>query len=167
MLRLMTAGTKAKITIQIQDKTIDILVDESDAFQVLDTLLGRIGHSIFPFPKVPTPILPETKKMELKVPERSILTQFIKSQPNYIFSIDDIVKHFTGKNSSEFESTEELNFMNALRAKANRIRQEIEKTEKGKWIVEQKGHQKVFKFIKDNGGEFRQNEDKQQTVNDY
>jgi hypothetical protein len=160
----MTDNTKAKITIQFHNKTIGIDVDEKDAFSVLDNLLGRGTTTVTS--AVTATTTPQIRD-DLKVPERFLLLEFIKTKPDYNFSVEDVVQHFIGKSTSELNTPDGIKLLNAIRAKLNRIRIDIETSEKGEWVIEQKGHQKLFSFKKSSGGEVKQNDDKQLTVESY
>ncbi|MCX9024829.1 MAG: hypothetical protein OIN85_01890 [Candidatus Methanoperedens sp.] len=166
----MDENTKAKITIRIQDKIVDILVSESDAFRVLDTLLGRV--KTFMPPRVVSPIPRSSQEsnpedIKLNVPERSLIEQYIKAKDNYSFSKDEIIKHFVGNELSKLNEKDAYNWKNALYAKINRIRKEIEETEKGKWFSVGRGDDKKFKFVKENEGEIKTVGGEQLTVVNY
>lgn len=107
---------------------------------------------------IPMPIEVKTNTGTIiKVPSRVELETFIKSQPEYEYSIETITNHFLGDDRSNLSLNEFGNWDRALRIKVKRVTDEIAEKEKG--YFEGKhigGHKKVFKFIKDDGGVVKQ-----------
>ncbi|VVB87343.1 Uncharacterised protein [uncultured archaeon] len=177
----MSEDTRAKITIRIQDKIMDILVDEEEALSMLDILLGRVKPLVpirrpiitssvaspkTNLPQETTPKESDLGEIKLKVPERSLIEEYIKSRPEYGFSIKELIDHFVGKELSKLDEKDASNWTNALYAKINRICKAIGESEHGKWLTAGRGLRKTFKFVKEGGGE-QKNEGQQQTVENY
>lgn len=95
-------------------------------------------------------------------PSRFELEQFIKSRPDYGYSIESITEHFLGTERAIYNKENLKRWDTALRIKVTRLVKAIAKSEKGYWESEYiGGHKKVFKFIKDSGGEVKQTEHKE------
>jgi len=138
------------------DQTIQVETNRDKAFSLLDSLLERSSTrltSITETPREePAPIF------TLKVPDRSQLEDFIKSQPDYKFAVEAITQHFFRDELDKHKEEDIDRLVGGIRTKVNRIREAIAKSEKGQWINSYEGKSKVFKFIKDSGGEVKQNQ---------
>ncbi len=97
----------------------------------------------------------------MKVPPRLEIENYIKSQPDYKFSIDDIVQHLSGNTRLDFTEPDVIRWMNAIRAKVQRIRDLIAESEKGRWVSDYDGRNKFFTFLRNTGGEVKQTEHKE------
>jgi hypothetical protein len=101
--------------------------------------------------------------LKLSVPSREELKIFIKAQPDFEYTFEAIINHFLGDKQSSLSKADFGNWDKAMRVKVNRVIQEIESEEKGHFEGKHiGGHKKVFKFIKDSGGEIKQNTQTQQ-----
>lgn len=161
---------QAKITIEIEDKTIDISVDKADAFHVLDNLLGRVRPIMASHVASPKPIFPQeisSVEVKLKVPERSLIEEYIKTKDGYGFSVGEIINHFVGNELSKLNEKDAYNWRYALYAKLTRIRKTIADSEKGKWLSAGRGDDKTFKFVKENAGEIKSAGGEQLKVENY
>jgi len=163
----MTEEPKTKIILQFRNKPITIEVDEKDAFNVLDNLLGRgvaVTQSHTTSSMLSSPLKSSPSDSKVKVPERSLIEQFIKSKSGYRYSIDELIERFVGDELSKQDGKESLLWLNALNAKLNRIHKVIAEAEHGKWLSAGRGFQRSFKFVKDSESEVKQGEDKQLTI---
>lgn len=153
----MDGEIKIKIIFQLPDgQTIQVETNRDKAFGFLDSLIGRSSTCLTSIPETPQrkfiPI------MALKVPEYSKLEDFIKSQPDYKYTVEAITQHFFGDKLDKHNEEDIGRLVGGIRAKANRIRGAIMKSEKGQWISSYEGKSKVFKFIKNSGDEVKQNQ---------
>jgi len=121
------------------DSPLTIEMESSKAFEFIDSFYGR---------STTKRIQNQNAESSTKVPSRNELEDFIKSQPEYKFSVESISHHFIGDKISNVDEIESVKCLNAIRSKINRIRISIEESESGEWISEFKGRQKVFKFKK-------------------
>ena len=84
----------------------------------------------------------------LPIPSREDIYAFIKSQPDYRHSVESIGEHFAKKKVSCADGRAAELWLNSIRGAGNRIREEIETQENGKWKFERRARQKTFRFIK-------------------
>jgi hypothetical protein len=134
---------EACVNIIIQgDSEISVKTSRVKAFQALDFLTGRtkvigddtqslLAHSV-----------------PLEIPSRIKMEEYIRSQPEYQYSIEGIAKNFFGREINSSESDNAKRVLNGIRSKVQRIRDSIEKSDVGHWEDTFDGRYKTFKFVK-------------------
>jgi hypothetical protein len=85
----------------------------------------------------------------LDIPDAEELTDYIKSLPDYTFTVEDVTTHYVA-NSDEIDKDEMTRWTNAVRSKLSRIRDKIADEESGKWDVKKNGLVRTYTFVKDN-----------------
>lgn len=144
-------------------RAVTIEISEAEARRILNDLVFRLDQP--PVPSVDekkikstTPLIEETNKDAsgsdfLPIPSREEIAAFIKSQSDYTHSVESIAQHFAQRKVSTTEGRPAELWQNSIRSAGNRIREEIETQENGKWISERRARQKVFRFIKQEGND--------------
>jgi hypothetical protein len=130
---------RTKVTFHFGDRKVDIEVPENEAFNALEKLLkgSLISHTNA-----------DAENFNLKPPNRSEIIDFIKSRPNYSFSVDSISENLMGDKFNDADEKEQKQLLAAIRSKVGRIREEIKMKEGGEWSSYFDGRSKVFKFEK-------------------
>ena len=149
------SGNDALIRIFFKDASGELIeqgsfpTTKARAFQVNDLLMGRMETLNLEIPSEDSPVAsaPESKPT-LKLPSKGRVKEFIRSRPNYEFTIEDLVKEFVGREVSGSESEEANKFLGNMRTKAGRVRREIQAEEGGSWDIDFEGRFRIFKFIK-------------------
>jgi len=134
---------EACVNIIIQgDSEISVKTSRVKAFQALDFLTGRnkvIGEDAQPI---------AVNDVPLEIPSRDKMEEYIRSQPEFQYSIEGIARHFFGRDINSAESDNAAKVLNGIRSKVRRIRDSIEKSDSGHWEDTFDGRYKTFKFVK-------------------
>jgi len=124
------------------DSEITIRTSRAKAFQALDFLTGRT--SVIEDDTSSTVV----QSAPLVIPSRDQMEGYIRSQLEYRYSIEELAKHFFGKEINSSDSDDAKRVLNGIRSKVQRIRESIEKSEAGNWVDTFDGRYKIFRFIK-------------------
>lgn len=141
------ATDDVELVFKFPNRSVNIKLKQDEALNLFKRLVGFSGlDDKLILNKVPP--IPSTPDLE----------RFIKSQSDYLFTIDDIVDYFL--ENVNIDKEEKSKWINATRTKVNRIRNNIEKKEDGSWEIEADGLKRTFKFIKNQFGndQIKQNE---------
>ena len=185
----MAQKIKDKLIVQFRDKKYSTEADEEEYYRVVGFIASRHMIPSLQIQKIVPPISEKSaqspiSKLEEEIsklkeedlvplnPSRFELEQFIKTHPDYEYSIESITEHFLGTERPIYNKENLKRWDTALRIKVKRLTEKIAESEKGHWEgTYTEGHKKSFKFIKDNGGEAKQSsqvEDaEQQTSSNY
>jgi len=135
---------KDKIIIQFKDKKYIGEGDEEEYYRIVGIVALR---ALDDQTHISTKVIVATGVVDTKIPSRYELETFIKSQPDYEYTIEAITDHFVDR--SNLNKEEFSNWDRALRIKVKRIAETIAKSEKGQWEGKHiGGHKKVFKFVR-------------------
>lgn len=107
------------------------------------------------------PIQKPLARESLKYPSRDEIYTFIKSQPNYEFSLPMICNHFLGFSPNSVIGNPERRYYDRMWDKTNRAKKMIVKEENGEWkSKEGEGRETIYWFVKktdsDDGGTEKQ-----------
>lgn len=162
-----------------RNKKVNLDIEDEDIYKktLIDIMVDNLMDSAIPSPiKSLKPAVRSQRGMDvvgLINPSREDIEEFIKSKPNYEYSIETITEHFLGNERLRSSNEKELKrWDSGLRIKVKRLADVIAKSENGYWQDRYtEGHKKVFKFIKNNEVEVKQsllvNEDQQLTGEHY
>jgi hypothetical protein len=152
---------KAMIQIVLPDGTlVERHTDVFTAFKVLDLLTRSPTISSEPCDTGASPADATESAIHIKsdashapvrnlqIPSSGQLLKFIRSKDDYAHSVDEIAREFIGQDVSGGQIIEVERFKNAIRRKLNRVRDEIERQEAGRWEEDRVGQYKTFRFIK-------------------
>ena len=141
------ATDDVELVFKFPNRSVNIKLKQDEALNLFKRLVGFSGLDDKLILNKAPPI-PSTPDLE----------RFIKSQSDYLFTIDDIVDYFL--ENVNIDKEEKSKWINATRTKVNRIRNNIEKKEDGSWEIEADGLKRTFKFIKNQFGndQIKQNE---------
>ena len=128
-----------KVVYYYKNQTLQVETNRDIADRSLDVILER-----------PIETTNQSTKSEslIKDPTREELVEFIKSQPNYEFSIESITQHLFGDSIVVMDSAEKTRVSNLIRSKTSRVRENIQKMENGEWTTRRDGRIKVYSFKK-------------------
>ncbi len=150
---------KFRVTIEDlnRNKKVNIDIEDEDIYKkpLLDIIVDHLFDSTISAPKqLHKGIVQPQKKTGTAVlinPSREDIEAFIKSKPNYEYSIEAVTEHFLGNERFKFDDKELKRWDSGLRIKVKRLTKAIAKSENGYWQDRHtEGHKKVFKFIKNN-----------------
>lgn len=126
---------EVELVFKFPNRSVNIILKQDEALNLFKRLVGFSGLD----DKL---VLNEAPP----IPSTPDLERFIKSKPDYQFTIDDIADYFL--ENVNIDKEEKSRWVNATRTKVNRIRNKIEKKENGRWNIEADGLKKTFKFMK-------------------
>lgn len=149
----------AEITIRIGGRNVSVELSEGEARKILNDLIFR---STEPTEEIRISTRPEVASEFtssasgesvsgsdfLPIPSRDEIMTFIRSQPEYVHSVESAAEHFAHKEVSTADGRAADLWLNSIRGYCRRIRDEIAQNEKGTWKEDRRGRRKTFRFVR-------------------